>query len=114
MSFTEEQKNTAGMKMALDAGIEFTSRLSYPGWWFVGFRDAETSHAVRDQLQADGFLVEVCPNQSWLRVCHEDQVVHATWDGRAVCTQTYGGRMVSPKHNPRLVTCIACRDALEL
>jgi hypothetical protein len=68
MAFTEEQKNSAGMKMALELGIEFTSRMSQPGWWLVAFRDAETSHKVRDQFIADGFIVEVCPNQSWLRV----------------------------------------------
>jgi hypothetical protein len=52
----------------LDRGIEFTSKFTEPGWLFVAFRSPEDSHAVRDQLLADGFTVEVCPNQSWLRI----------------------------------------------
>lgn len=67
MAWTPAQKETAGFKM-LDRGIEFTSKLTEPGWLFVAFRSPEDSHEVRDQLLADGFTVEVCPNQSWLRI----------------------------------------------
>lgn len=68
--WSEKQKASKGMKMALDQGIEFTSRLAQPGWWFVAFRTPEAAHEVRAQLEADdaGFTVEVCPNQSWLRI----------------------------------------------
>lgn len=67
MSWTAAQKETAGFKM-LDKGIEFTTKFTEPGWLFVAFRSAEISHEVRDQLIKDGITVEVCPNQSWLRL----------------------------------------------
>jgi hypothetical protein len=65
--WTPEQKATAGFKMMLVEGIEFTSKSGRPSL-LVAFRSPEISHAVRDQLRADGFTVEVCPNQSWLEV----------------------------------------------
>ena len=59
---------TAAQKEMLDRGIEFTTKFTEPGWLFVAFRSPEDSHEVRDQLIADGLIVEVCPNQSWLRI----------------------------------------------
>lgn len=68
-TWSEAQKESAGMKAAMKEGIEFTSKLTQPGWLFIAFRTPEASHAVRDQIIKDGLItVEVCPNQSWLRL----------------------------------------------
>jgi len=72
MAWTAAQKETAGYKM-LDLGIEFTTSTRRPGMLLVAFRSPEVSHQVRDQLIADGFTVEVCPNQSWLMIQQEGE-----------------------------------------
>ncbi len=42
-----------------------------------------------------------------------DQPVHGSWDGRMICSGTYGGPAVSPKYDRARITCPGCIEALE-
>lgn len=47
-----------------------------------------------------------------LRIPADAQPVHGTWDGRMICSGTYGGPAVNPKYDAARITCPDCAAAL--
>ena len=52
----------------LDAGIEFTSKLTDPGYMFVAFRTEHTAREIMESMNLQGFTVEICGNPTWIKI----------------------------------------------
>lgn len=58
-------------KTMLDAGIEFTSKLTEPGYLFVAFRTEQTAKEIMESMNQQGFTVEICGNPCWIKVVQD-------------------------------------------
>jgi len=56
------------MKTMMEYGIEFTSKLTEPGYLFVAFRTEQTAREIMESMNLQGFTVEQCENPTWIRV----------------------------------------------
>lgn len=55
----------------LESGIEWTSKLTEPGYLFVAFRTEQTARDLKDRMNQAGFTVEICPNPTWIKVLQD-------------------------------------------
>lgn len=55
----------------LAKGIEWTSKLTEPGYLFVAFRTEATARDLADRMNQAGFTVEICGNPTWIKILQD-------------------------------------------